>query len=348
LANPFSHALNNLQSILKRIRGILVLWLVLILAAVFAAAQFTEEIKALKTIALGTALLLMLWWLLLAWFQKSRWLLDLQDFFTENNILPFNYTRFKGNSPFNLSENQERLLRTAAGQYKALAEKTKETNQTMEKYLGAGVTDKAAKMAQQSELGGELHRVYVLFSDLRGFTSMTEALKPQETVEILNQMFTAMSEVILQQGGDINKFIGDAIFAYFRRPYGDEGEASKKVLRTALRMQERFEIINKSFTVAYSKPVDIGLGIGITAGEAIVGNLGSSNRMEYTLIGDTVNLASRFCGIAKHGQILINETMAQAAKDHFELSPQQPIEIKGKEGLQKPYLVMGERLGMTR
>jgi class 3 adenylate cyclase len=324
------------------------LWLVLVLAAVFTAAQFTEELKTLKAIAVGTALLLMLWWLLLAWIQKRRWLLDLQDFFTENKILPFNYIRFKSASPFGLSETQERLLRTAAGQYKVLSDKAKETNQTMEKYLGAGVTDKAAKMAQQSELGGELHRVYVLFSDLRGFTSMTEALKPQETVEILNQMFTAMSEVILQQGGDINKFIGDAIFAYFRRPYGDEAEAAKKVLRTALRMQERFEILNKSFKVAYSKPVDIGLGIGITAGEAIVGNLGSANRMEYTLIGDTVNFASRLCGIAKHGQVLINETMAQAAKDLFEMSTLPPVEIKGKEGLQKSFLVVGERLGMTR
>jgi class 3 adenylate cyclase len=348
MANPFSHASNNLLAGLKRIRGILFLWLFLSLGVVFVAAQFTQNSTVLGHFALGTALLLMAWWLLLAWLQKSRWLLDLQDFFTENNILPFNYIRFKGNSPFGLSENQERLLRTAASQYKALAEKTKETNQTMEKYLGAGVTDKAAKMAQQSELGGELHRVYVLFSDLRGFTSMTEALKPQETVEILNQMFTAMSEVILQHGGDINKFVGDAIFAYFRRPYGDEAEAAKKVLRTALRMQERFEILNKTFKVAYSKPVDIGLGIGITAGEAIVGNLGSANRMEYTLIGDTVNFASRLCGIAKHGQILINELMAQAAKDLFEMSALPPVEIKGKEGLQKPYSVLGERLGMTR
>jgi adenylate cyclase len=348
MANPLAPALNSIKTGLKRIRGIFVLWLLMILGSVFVAAQFTQNSAILVDIAWGSALLLLIWWLLLAWLQKSRWLLDLQEHFIENKILPFNFIRFKHNSPFSLLENQRRLLRTAAAEYRSLQEKAKASNQTLEKYVGTGVTDKAAKMAQQSELGGELHRVYVLFSDLRGFTTMTEILKPQETVEILNQMFTAMSEVILQQGGDINKFIGDAIFAYFRRPYGDETEAAKKVLRTALRMQERFEILNKTFKVAYSKPADIGLGIGITAGEAIVGNLGSSNRMEYTLIGDTVNLASRLCGIAKHGQILINDTMARAAQDLFELTALPPVEIKGKEGLQKPFAVVGERLGMTR
>lgn len=348
MVNPFAHSLNALKARFHRIRGLFLLWLVLILVAVFAAAQFTLDLSTLKVIGLGAALLLLAWWILLAWRQKNRWLLDLQDFFVENKILPFNFIRFKNNSPFSLSENQQRLLRTAANEYKTLMEKIKESNQTLEKYVGNRVSDKAAKMAVQSELGGELHRVYVLFSDVRGFTHMAETLKPQETVEILNQMFTAMTEVILQNGGDINKFIGDAILAYFRRPYGDEAEPAKKVLRTSLRMQDRFEILNKTFKVAYSQPVDIGLGIGITAGEAIMGNLGSSNRMEYTLIGDTVNLASRLCGIAKHGQILVNEQMAEAAKDNFAMSPLPPVELKGKEGLYTPYLLTGERLGMTR
>jgi adenylate cyclase len=177
---------------------------------------------------------------------------------------------------------------------------------------------------------------------------MTEQLKPEETVEVLNKMFTSMEEVITQNGGDINKYIGDAIFAYFRRPYGNEGEAAKMVLRTALRMQDRFDLLSRSVQTAYSQVVEIGMGIGITAGEAIVGNLGSSNRMEFTLIGDTVNMASRLCGIAKPGQILVNEDMAQAAKDFFEMTALPPVQIKGKAGLQTPYAVTGERLTMSR
>lgn len=193
-----------------------------------------------------------------------------------------------------------------------------------------------------------MRRVYVLFSDVRGFTHMTELLKPEETVEILNKMFSAMEEVITQNGGDINKYIGDAIFAYFRRPYGNEGEAAKMVLRTALRMQDRFEVLNQGFRKAYSQEIKIGLGIGITAGVAIQGNLGSSNRMEFTLIGDTVNMASRLCGIAEHGQILVNEEMANAAKEFFEMTALSPVRIKGKAEPQTPYSVMGERLTMGR
>ena len=113
-------------------------------------------------------------------------------------------------------------------------------------------------------------------------------------------------------------------------------------------MQDRFELINQSFKVAYSQEVKIGLGIGVTAGEAIMGNLGSTNRMEFTLIGDTVNMASRLCGVAKHGQVLVNEEMAQAAKDTFEFNALPPMQIKGKTELQTPYAVMGERLVMDR
>ena len=177
---------------------------------------------------------------------------------------------------------------------------------------------------------------------------MTETIKPEETVDVLTKLFTAMEEVITQNGGDINKYIGDAIFAYFRRPYGNEGEAAKMVLRTALRMQDRFEILNKTFKVAYSQEVKIGLGIGITAGEAIMGNLGSANRMEFTLIGDTVNMASRLCGIAEHGQVLVNEEMARAAKDYFQMTPLPAVRIKGKSEPQTPYAVLNERLTMER
>jgi len=94
--------------------------------------------------------------------------------------------------------------------------------------------------------------------------------------------------------------------------------------------------------------VDIGLGIGITAGTAIMGNLGSANRMEYTLIGDTINLASRLCGIAKHGQILLNEEMAAVTRGQFELKALPAVPLKGKSGVHIPYEVLGERISIHR
>jgi class 3 adenylate cyclase len=340
-----------LQKILPKLKAMVplaVFWLMLTVGAGILAAQFIQDPVIVETLALSVGGLLLFWWALLAWRVRNAILMELQDLYFSNHMVSHNYPKVTGSMPWNASFLIEKLIRGSAQEYRTLIEKTKDTNKTLEKYVGTSVTEKATKRALSSELGGELRKVYVLFSDVRGFTHMTEELKPQETVEILNQMFKAMEEVIAQHGGDINKYIGDAIFAYFRRPYGSEEEAAKTVLRAALRMLERFEALNQSFKVAYSREVKIGLGIGITAGEAIVGNLGSPNRMEFTLIGDTVNMASRLCGVAKHGQILVNEEMANACRSNFITTALPPMQIKGKSEMQTPYWVQGEGLGMAR
>ncbi len=340
-----------LKAIKSRIMKVLVpmiLWFALGTGAGVIAAQYIQDSVIVEYIGVGTAFILILWWVFLSWWIKSEWLLDLQGYLLENKILPFNFVKFSRCLPWTAGVQKEKLMRSVAGEYYNLREKASRTQQTLEKYVGSNISSKAEEKANRSELGGELKRVYVLFSDLRGFTHMTEQLKPEETVDILNKMFTAMAEVITQNGGDINKFIGDAIFAYFRRPYGNEGEAAKPVLRAALRMQDRFDFLNKGFKAAYGEQLDIGLGIGVAAGTAIMGNLGSANRMEFTLIGDTINLASRLCGIAKAGQILVNEEMAEVSQDYFEMTALPAVQIKGKSGLHTPYQVSGERLTMSR
>lgn len=340
--------LKEIQVKLKRFIPIFILWILVIIGVDILASQFFQDQSIVPYIVFGAGVLLVVWWALLSWLIRNNLALEVQDLFAAHQIIPFNFVRFKVSMPWSVSANLQKLAKACVNENKALQEKAKLSNQTLEKYVGTSVTERATKKALQSELGGELRRVYVLFSDVRGFTHMTEQLKPEETVEILNKMFTAMEEVITQNGGDINKYIGDAIFAYFRRPYGNEGEAAKAVLRTAIRMHDRFEMLNQTFKVAYSQEIKIGLGIGITAGEAIMGNLGSANRMEFTLIGDTVNMASRLCGVAKHGQTLVNEEMAQVAKEYFELSALPPMQIKGKSEMQTPYAVLGERLGLAR
>jgi class 3 adenylate cyclase len=340
-----------LQKLLPKLNAmvpIVVLWLLLTIGSGILAAQFIQDPVIVEGLALSIGALLLFWGAVLAWRIRNRILMDLQDLYFSNQMISYNFQKVKSSMPWNVGFLIEKLILGSAQEYRTLLEKAKTSNQTLEKYVGTSVSEKAAKSARGSELGGELRRVYVLFSDLRGFTHMTELLKPEETVEILNKMFQGMEEVITQNGGDINKYIGDAIFAFFRRPYGNEGEAAKAVIRTALRMQDRFETLNQSFKVAYSREVNIGLGIGITAGEAIMGNLGSTNRMEFTLIGDTVNMASRLCGVAKHGQVLVNEEMATACRELFELTALPPMQIKGKSEMQTPYLVQGERLGIGR
>jgi len=348
MANPLADAIRTVQSKFNRLAWHLVIWLGLSVGTAVIASQFIQDDVILHYIGFGAGILLLFWWWFLAWRLGNRWLLELQELFVKYQMIPYSFPRFKRTMPWNVTSHRERLLATASGEYRKLLDQAKVSNQTLEKYVGTGVTERASKKALSSELGGELRKVYVLFSDIRGFTHMTEQIKPEETVEILNKMFTSMEEVITQHAGDINKYIGDAIFAFFRRPYGNEGEAAKMVLRCAMRMQDRFEVLNQSFKVAYSQPLKIGLGIGITAGEAIMGNLGSAHRMEFTLIGDTVNMASRLCGIAEHGQVLVNEEMAEAAKEFFQLSPLAPVRIKGKSEPQTPYVVQGERLSMGR
>jgi len=339
----------NKPSKYMRLIPFLVLWVGFSFGSGYLASlYFPDDILIVQYIGAGTFVLLGVWWFLITWRLRHLWLVDLQEFLIQNKMVSYDFLRIKAIVPWSLSSHKGRLLRACASEYQALMDRVKDSNQTLEKYVGTKVSANAVKKAMNNELGGELRRVYVLFSDIRGFTRMTEQLKPEETVDILNKMFTAMEEVISKNGGDINKYIGDAILAYFRRPYGNEGDAAKAVLHTALRMQDKFEVLNQSFKVAYSYPIDIGLGVGITAGEAIVGNLGSANRMEFTLIGDTVNLSSRLCGIAKHGQVLVNEEMANISQQDFELTALPPVQIKGKSGMHTPYAVVRQRLTMSR
>jgi len=314
----------------------------------YFAQSITQNIYDAQVMAGVLAVVLLLWWFLVSWRQKVVQLLVLQEYLRERDLLPYHVRIFRGSMPWGLSSKRREMLDAVRSQQLEVLRKGEEATKTLERYVGSNVSRQAVQKAQRNELGGELRRVYVLFSDVRGFTHMTEKLKPEETVDVLNRMFAAMEEVLAPAGGDINKYIGDAIMAYFRRPYGDEGEAVQKVLRAALRMQDRFESLNARYRVNYSHPVEIGLGIGVTAGEAIVGNMGSPNRMEFTLIGDTVNLASRLCGIAKHGQILVNEDMAKVSDPYFEMLAMPPVAIKGKTGLHTPYAIVGEKLTLSR
>jgi class 3 adenylate cyclase len=328
--------------------GFVILWALMSAGFEYVAVNVIMIKDESQTLGKLAALVLLIWWFLVSWRQKVGQLLALQEFLREKNMLPYHVKMFRGSMPWNLGHKRRELLGSVATQFFTMSQKVEDSNKTLERFVGTNVSTNAVNRAQRNELGGELRRVYVLFSDVRGFTQMAEKLKPEETVDVLNRMFAAMEEVLAQAGGDINKYVGDAIFAYFRRPYGDEGDAVQKVLRAGLRMQDRFEGLNARYRVSYSQPVEIGLGIGITAGEAIVGNLGSPNRMEFTLIGDTVNMASRLCSIAKHGQILVNEDLAKAAEHIFEMVAMPPVEIKGKSGFHTPYAIVGEKLTLSR
>ena len=276
--------------------------------------------------------------------NKKGFFIELQLFLVHSRILPEDYKIIRNPSLPTLEQQKHELMEMASAQFQQSQKKLTETRYILDKFVGTKASQFATEKGRQAVWEGELTRAIVLFSDVRGFTSMTEKLKPQETLRYLNRMFTEFEEVIAFSGGEINKFIGDALLAYFPFPQDSATSAVKKALLAALRMQDAFHQIQVNFLENYSETIHTGLGIGMTGGDVIIGNLGSARRMEFTLIGDTVNFASRLCSVAEDGQILINQDLALVAGDMFRMEALEPIRIKGKSGTHRPYSVMGEKL----
>lgn len=199
----------------------------------------------------------------------------------------------------------------------------------MGKYISEDVMKRVVENIDNLGLGGKKAVVTVLFSDIRGFTSMSEKMSAQEVSEILNEYFTEMEPIITKYNGVINKFIGDAVMAIFGEPIQDENHA-RNAVKCAYEMLIKVEELQKKW-IEQGKP-KIEIGVGINTGEVFVGNIGSVNRMEYTVIGDTVNLASRLESYNKtyKTKMLISSSTYEAVKDIVDSVKIPEVEIRGK------------------
>lgn len=197
-------------------------------------------------------------------------------------------------------------------------------------YLSADLLDKLIANPESLALGGEAKELSILFSDIRGFTNISESMDPVSLIKLLNRYFTPMTNVVLHNGGMLDKYIGDAVMAFFNAPVNvkDHADASCK---TALEMIEELEKLNRELALE-NIPL-IRIGIGINTAEVVVGNMGSDTRFNYTVIGDGVNLASRVEGITKNYgvNILITEFTAQKINSSFIYREIEPVKVKGKE-----------------
>lgn len=194
----------------------------------------------------------------------------------------------------------------------------------------------------QLERGGELRETTVLFSDIRGFTQWTESHKPSHIVSILNDYFELMVDAIHRHHGTLDKFMGDGIMALFGAPISHEEDELNAVL-CALDMLEGLDSLNRRLDELAQDPVHI--GIGINNGPVIAGYMGSSKSMEYTAIGDHVNLAARLCGVAEKGQILLSENTYRMVQESIAAKPLPPVTVKGKRDPQRIFEVQGRRRG---
>lgn len=203
-------------------------------------------------------------------------------------------------------------------------------------YLPPALVGRIVEDPDKLKLGGEKKEITVLFSDIRGFTSMSEHVAPETLAEIMNDYFQPMTEVIFAQGGTLDKYIGDAIMALFNAPL-DQPDHALAACRAAIAMQQAQLRINEKLATRGLPPLRT--GIGINSGPAIVGNLGSSIRFNYTAIGDVVNLASRFESATKKlgVDIIIGEPIYLQVKDRLPCNPLGAVEIPGKDETQVVY-----------
>jgi adenylate cyclase len=200
---------------------------------------------------------------------------------------------------------------------------------TMARYMSSEVVEQVLA-AGEAELGGKTQTVSILFSDVRNFTGMSEALGARETVSLLNEYFSQMVEVVQRHGGMLDKYIGDAIMALFGAPFAKPEDADH-ALAVANGMLVTLHELNAQRQGQNKPPIDI--GVGIATGEVVVGNIGSPSRMEYTVIGDSVNLASRLEGANKyyHSKILLDEATVHSLKAGNCLREIDLLRVKGKD-----------------
>lgn len=176
-------------------------------------------------------------------------------------------------------------------------------------------------------LGGINQTITVLFADIRGFTAFSEREKPEKVVRLLNRYFSAMTEIIFESGGTLDKYIGDGLMAIFGAPTASPADALNAV-KAAVTMQTRLIALNQELLGDGFR--EIAVGIGLHTGEATIGYIGSDRRSEYTAIGDTVNLASRLESNALGGQILISEATARASGNLIPVEPREPLTVKNR------------------
>jgi len=185
-------------------------------------------------------------------------------------------------------------------------------------------------------LKGKKLNVTVMFADIRGFTAFSEKKEPEDVVNILNEYFSMATEVIQKHGGHVDKFAGDEIMVVFGAPISYE-DHSVRAVRAAVSLQNELKNFNSRKTGEGREAINI--GVGINSGNVVAGNLGSSRKMEYTVIGDNVNLASRLTREAKANDIIISDSVYEKVGDIADVDKLEPVMVKGKSMPIKIYRV---------
>jgi adenylate cyclase len=206
-------------------------------------------------------------------------------------------------------------------------------------YVSSSVVDSILQNPTKLQLGGVRKNMTVLFSDVRGFTTISEGLKPEELVHLMNTYLTRMTDIVFKHEGVLDKYIGDAVMAFWNAPF-DQDDHAKRAVDTALEMLHELHKMNQEKLFG---DFELKIGVGINTGDMVVGNMGSHNRFDYTVIGDSVNLGSRMEGLTKQYGIalLISEsTKNELPDDEYLIRPIDLVAVKGKNKPVKMFEVL--------
>jgi len=214
-------------------------------------------------------------------------------------------------------------------------------------YVSSSVVNEMLKNPDKLKLGGDKKDLSVLFSDIRGFTTISEGLSPEELVRLLNEYLTVMTDIVFKYDGTLDKYMGDAIMAIYGAPL-DQPNHPSLACYSALEMMEGLKRLNEEWIREGKRPLDI--GIGINTGMMMVGNMGSDQRFDYTVMGDAVNLGSRLEGANKNYKtnILISEFTYEKVRHEFVCMELDSAKVKGKTLPVRVYQLMGENVSADR
>lgn len=199
---------------------------------------------------------------------------------------------------------------------------------TFKRYVSRQVVDEILDNEAKLNLGGEEREATILFTDIRGFTSMSEKMDPKTVVTTLNEYFSEMIDIVFKYNGTLDKIIGDELMVVYGAPLSSNDDTTR-ALNTAIEMQLRIKEMNQNRKKRNES--EILVGAGINRGNVVSGNIGSREMMDYTVIGDTVNLSSRLCSAAKPGEILVSESVYECVENDFSFTKLNPIKVKGKK-----------------
>jgi adenylate cyclase len=219
------------------------------------------------------------------------------------------------------------------------------TRAELSRFLSRAVAEAVIRGETEDLRQSRLAEVTCLFADIRGFTTLSENESPQEVVSMLNEFFTLMAGVVFRHEGNLDKFIGDCVMAVWGPPSSHPDDPAR-ALRAALEMQDAVDVLNGSRMAAGKPPIEV--GIGVNTGQAVVGYMGSSERHEFTAIGDSVNTASRLCGLAKGGEVLAADTTVKKAGTGFDVEPLPVTQVKGREKGVQAFKVLGLEITNSR